>query len=196
MSHDVAIDVHRALSVLFRDGASLTASDLAREIAFVHGWLGIAEAEDAVARLVKTGWLVEEEGGLQPAERLQDLHLPLGWMPRPAHLLEAGPWSPKMAQVEADTKPPADAAPSPSKAPDIDDLPAENSDPRSKVEGRLLAFIARQSGLDRAEVQRRAERKRQALRPCTSWLAMALVAREQGLDMGAIVDALSPKAQS
>ena len=73
--------------------------------------------------------------------------------------------------------------------------PVESDDPRVRLEGRLVGFIARASGLDRAEVKRRAERKQHALRPCTSWLGLALVAHDQGLDMNAIVDALSPNAQ-
>ena len=41
------------------------------------------------------------------------------------------------------------------------------------------------------ELQRRAERKTTAFHLITPWLAYALVAREQGLEMQAIVDALA-----
>jgi hypothetical protein len=47
----------------------------------------------------------------------------------------------------------------------------------------LISMISEKSGLDNKEVMRRAQRKRRALGPVTLWMALALVAREQGLDM-------------
>ena len=47
----------------------------------------------------------------------------------------------------------------------------------------LINHIAASSGLVNREVVRRAQRKRRSLGPVTLWMALALVAREQGLDM-------------
>tara|TARA_B100000900_G_scaffold242219_1_gene205990 strand:+ start:316 stop:921 length:606 start_codon:yes stop_codon:yes gene_type:complete len=189
-----AQDVERVLVVLFRSGVPMTASDIAREMSFGHGWLGIDEADVAVAHLVDTGWLKPEGEGFLPSKNLEHVKIPLSWMPRPSRLLEAMPPSEQPAPHEAQ------AAPSPEKEADAPakvgrSEPVESDDPRVRLEGRLVGFIARASGLDRAEVKRRAERKQHALRPCTSWLGLALVAHDQGLDMNAIVDALSPNAQ-
>jgi hypothetical protein len=190
----VSDDLQRALAVLFRDGRAIDASDLAREMAFVHGWLSIGDADTAVNRMVEQGWLTKGDAGLVPSEATNKVHPPLGWMPRPSNLLNPEPWQ---ARAQTDIPaPPSEAPTVEAKQPSI--LPSPDvsaaTDPRARVEGRLVGFVARSSGLERDEVLRRAQRKHQALRPCTSWLALALVAREQGLDMEAIVDALSPSA--
>ena len=187
-------DLRRALAVLFRDGRAIEASDLAREMAFVHGWLSIGDADTAVIRMVEQGWLTNEGAGLVPSEATDQVHPPLGWMPRPSNLLEPEAWH---AQAQAATPAAPPEAPTVAAERTVVPTPPDVSaatDPRARVEGRLVGFVARSSGLERDEVLRRAQRKQQALRPCTSWLALALVAREQGLDMGAIVDALSPSA--
>ena len=190
-----AQDVERVLVVLFRSGVPMTASDMAREMSFGHGWLGIDEADAAVAHLIGTGWLKPEGDGYLPSKNLEHVHIPLSWMPRPSRLLEATTPTEQPEVAEDQPLPaPKKAAPSPAKVEHA--APVESDDPRVRLEGRLVGFIARASGLDRAEVKRRAERKQHALRPCTSWLGLALVAHDQGLDMNAIVDALSPNAQA
>lgn len=60
-----------------------------------------------------------------------------------------------------------------------------------RVTQRLVKYIARTSGIDAEELKRRADRKQKAFRHVTPWLALALVAREQSLDMDAIVEALA-----
>lgn len=187
------LDVERTLLVLFRSGLPMTASDMARTMAFGQGWLGIDEADAVVARLIETGWLRAEGEGYLPSRDLGHVKVPLSWMPRPSRLLEA------MAPGEVAAPPAPSAPPVTAPEPKATDAPAptpESDDPRVRLEGRLIGFIARASGLERAEVQRRAERKQHALRPCTSWLGLALVAHDQGLDMNAIVDALAPNAQA
>ena len=70
-------------------------------------------------------------------------------------------------------------------------LKEESNDPRSATTRRLLKYIARTSGLEAEEVQRRATRKQRALVHATGWMALALVARDQGLDMESVIQALS-----
>ena len=187
-----AQDVERTLLVLFRSGVPMTASDLARTMAFGQGWLGIDEADAVVAHFIESGWLRAEGDAYLPSRDLAHVHVPLSWMPRPSRLMDAQP-----PGEAPSVPPPADA---PVKAPkpksETEAQEPQSDDPRVRLEGRLVGFIARASGLDRGEVQRRAERKQHALRPCTSWLGLALVAHDQGLDMNAIVDALAPNAQA
>ena len=185
-------DVERTLLVLFRSGAPMTASDLARTMAFGQGWLGIDEADAVVAHFIETGWLRAEGGGYLPSRDLDHVQVPLSWMPRPSRLLDAQPPGASPAPLRSPQAP----AKAPIPIAEVKATTSESDDPRVRLEGRLLGFIARASGLDRAEVQRRAERKQHALRPCTSWLGLALVALDQGLEMNAIVDALAPHAQA
>jgi len=51
-------------------------------------------------------------------------------------------------------------------------------------------MIADKSALENKEVMRRAQRKRRALGPVTLWMALALVAKEQGLDMHDVTAAI------
>ena len=67
---------------------------------------------------------------------------------------------------------------------------AVSDDPRARLTKRVARFIARQSGLEMDELQRRAERKTRAFHLITPWMAYALVAREQGLVMDDIVQSL------
>ena len=52
----------------------------------------------------------------------------------------------------------------------------------------MIAWISEESGLPMKEVVRRAQRKRRALGPVTLWMALSLVAREQGLNMSKIAE--------
>ena len=66
-----------------------------------------------------------------------------------------------------------------------------HSDPRVKLTKRLTKFIANASKIEVEEVERRANRKHKALAVATNWMCLALVAREQGIQMQEIVDALA-----
>ena len=52
----------------------------------------------------------------------------------------------------------------------------------------MISWISKESGLSQKEVVRRAQRKRRALGPVTLWFSLSLVAREQGLEMSAIME--------
>ena len=73
----------------------------------------------------------------------------------------------------------------------IAELKQASDDPRAGTTRRLLKYIARTSGLESEEVQRRATRKQRALVHVTGWMALALVARDQGVDMESVIQALS-----
>ncbi len=54
--------------------------------------------------------------------------------------------------------------------------------------GKLASRIAAMSGLEKREVIRRAQRKRRALGPVSLDVALLLLAREQNLEMGQLVE--------
>jgi len=54
--------------------------------------------------------------------------------------------------------------------------------------GKLASRIAVMSGLEKREVIRRAQRKRRALGPVSLDVALLLLAREQNLEMGQLVE--------
>ena len=59
------------------------------------------------------------------------------------------------------------------------------------MEKRLKRFVAKQSKLELDEIERRVQRKKSALSFVSIWMCIALVAREQGLEMKDITEALS-----
>jgi hypothetical protein len=73
----------------------------------------------------------------------------------------------------------------------IDTSGGNSADPRDKLSKRLTKFIAKTSKINVEEVERRANRKQKALAVATNWMCLALVAKEQGIQMQEIVDALA-----
>ena len=55
----------------------------------------------------------------------------------------------------------------------------------------LKKYISRQTKIPIDEIERRSERKQKALTYASNWLCLALIAREQGLEMEQIVSSLS-----
>ena len=191
MAREDIEDVRRVLAICFRDGQSLDALDIERILSFDMEWISPNEAEKAVQALIGKGWLSGEESALRPTVSLEGVQSPLGWFPRPSRLLM--PVSPSQEEPTSEMDAPeavkADA-PVPSTPKEQATLEASN-DPRAKLVKRLTKFIAKSSQISVAEVERRAQRKQQALGYATLWICLALVAREQNLSMNEIIDALS-----
>jgi hypothetical protein len=189
-------DIRRVLTIAFRGTDGLSPQDFERTLSFDMEWVAPHEAEAAVKALHRAGWLKEVEGLLVPAVSVRDVAVPFGWFPRPSRLLQPVPASqatlpPKPASTDAkpasnpgDDKEGRETTPAPVPTRDTDD-------PRARLLQRVIGYVARQSGLEREELRRRAERKQAAFDLITPWLAYALVAREQGLEMNGIVDALA-----
>lgn len=192
---EAAEDVRRVLTIVFRGVDGLPPHDLERNLSFDMEWVAPHEAETAVKALVKAGWLREENGLLAPTAPLGEVTVPFGWFPRPSRLLTPVAFG-NHDQPQA-VKPTANvpnetarstSTPSTRSAREADPTPA---DPRAQLTKRVVRFVARRSGLDIEELHRRAQRKQAAFDLMTPWLAYALVAREQGLPMEEIVEALA-----
>ena len=191
MAREDIEDVRRVLAICFRDGQSLDALDIERILSFDTEWISPNEAEKAVQALIGKGWLSGEESALRPTVSLEGVQSPLGWFPRPSRLLM--PVSPSQEEPTAEMDAPESVkpdAPVPSIPKEQPTLEASN-DPRAKLVKRLTKFIAKSSQISVAEVERRAQRKQQALGYATLWMCLALVAREQNLSMKEIIEALS-----
>ena len=187
---EAANDVRRVLTIAFRGRESIGQMDMERFLSFDMEWVAPHEAEQAVQSLIKAGWLDLNEGALTLSVELGAISVPLGWFPRPSRLLAP------VGVLEGETETPATpgqpvATNHPSPVRQVKPMTIDSADPRSRLTQRLVKFIARKSGLEATELQRRAERKISAFHNITPWLAYALVAREQGLAMQDIVDALA-----
>lgn len=185
-----ADDVRRVLTIVFRGTHHLSRPDLERTLSFDMEWIAPSESEDVVEALLGAGWLEEKEGEIHLAVSLGAVQVPFGWFPRPNRLLHpvsaqdneaAHPPQPSVSTQEATVAAPTSTL----------RVESTTGDPRAGLLRRLVRYIQRQSGLDLEELERRAERKIKAFHHITPWLAYALVAREQGLEMDAIAEALA-----
>ena len=184
-------DIRRALTIVFRGHEGIPQADVERMFSFDMEWVAPHEAEQVVGALQTAGWLTSKNGQLQLAVDLGEIDVPFGWFPRPSRLMRP------VSATAATPAPAADASPAPatkrqavmSSAGPIEGT-AVSDDPRARLTKRVARFIARQSGLEMDELQRRAERKTRAFHLITPWMAYALVAREQGLVMDDIVQSL------
>ncbi|MCS5533127.1 MAG: DUF2240 family protein [Candidatus Poseidoniaceae archaeon] len=185
-------DVRRVLAICFRDGKPLAAIDVERILSFDMEWLSPDDAETAVQSLISTGWLIEEDNSLSPSISISGITAPLGWFPRPSRLT-----NPASMQIideveaeggEVETIP---IAVTPAVKIEVTVGDENDADPRKKLTKRLTKYIAKTSKIDIEEVERRANRKQKALAVVTNWMCLALVAKEQGIQMKEIVDALA-----
>lgn len=182
MSDEVE-DIKRVLTICFRTGGGLSADDLERILSFDMGWMDTETAHDAIQALIFAGWIKDEDGTLSPNCDIRGIKAPLGWQPRPSRLTD-----PAVNEVHVAEKPPQ---PIPSQPVIKAKIEIKDSDPRARIEKRLIRYISKQAGLDSDEIRRRAERKMAALRYCTMWLALCLISREQNLEMNAIIDSFT-----
>ena len=188
MSDDVD-DVRRALTIVFRGVESVARADLERMFSFDMEWVAPHEAENVTSALESAGWLVESNGQLRLGVELGEVDVPFGWFPRPARLMR--PVAATSTQNSGDEIASTDSSPPVQPTPAVQPEPeALSGDPRARLTKRVARFISRQSGLSMDELHRRAERKTRAFHLITPWMAYALVAREQGLVMDDIVQAL------
>jgi len=195
MGNEDVADIRTVLAICFRDGKPLDAIDVERILSFDMEWLSPDDAEIAVQSLISAGWLCGEENALTPSINISGITAPLGWFPRPSRL--TNPVSVKLNEPTNETVVPElvdeviAIKTTPTKKIEIASPQQEHSDPRVKLAKRLTKFIAKTSKIEIEEVERRANRKQKALAVATNWMCLALVAREQGIQMQEIVDALA-----
>ena len=185
MSEHWADQIARLLHASFHGAPDrgISKPDLARMWALELQWFSPEDSMGIADRLLEFGWLVEDEGSMIPNPHIEPLPPDLGWQP----------FSGSFAVIPAFVPPSTNDAPEPTQSesrPPLSkeqELPDEQSrHPLDRAEDSiqaLIAHVARKSGLEQREVVRRAQRKRSALGPVTLWMAIALLAREQGLDM-------------
>lgn len=192
MTDEDYYDICRVLSLCYRGVEVLSDLDLERILSFDMGWLSPEDAEIAVSALMDKGWLVGSRDELTLAGEIEQKETPPGWFPRPTRLTEPV----KFTAIKQDSTPSMDedkpeVATQPATVSTAEPSLPELNDPREKLAGRLTKFIARQSKLSIEEINRRATRKKQALVYVSNWFCLALVAREQGIEMESIVSSLS-----
>ena len=184
MTESALFDIQSVLRILFREASLIERETLERIIAFDMEWLDPFQSEQMVEALLTTGWISIDGGWCKLKVQLSEEELPLGWFPRPQHLLH--PVAPhgvaQQRKVEFQQH---------HESPIANVQIEDNSDMgglRRRQTKRLKSYLSRASGLSVQEIERRAERKVHALQYTTQWMALALIAKEVGLPMNDIID--------
>ena len=188
------LDVLRTLCHVFKSEDSLETEDVERILSFDLRFLTPDESEQAVRRLIETGWLKAKDEILTSTIPLSDVEKPpLSWMPRPIRLLNPVNYNQEHLKDQPKSEPNEEKIVH-KVQPQIDKNSEETvnaDDPRSGKERLLVGYISRKTGLSKEEIIRRRDRKNKALEPSTTWICLALIAREQGLEMSEIIQSLS-----
>ena len=172
-------------------GGATTSGEMSRIWSLELQWFTPEEANEVVAVLIERGWLTDSDGKISPSIGVDLSRPPLGWRPSRRRLLGIPLLSEPPATPPA-REPVTEAPEKPKPMPRISDPTPSHLLP-DRAEGSipgLIAMIADSSALANKEVMRRAQRKRRALGPVTLWMALALVAREQGVDMHDVASAI------
>ncbi|MDG1540082.1 MAG: DUF2240 family protein [Candidatus Thalassarchaeaceae archaeon] len=179
MSSEVEIEISKLLHSSFNGGAGepIGSRDLARMWSLEMQWFSPEVAQSLVERLHASGWLVGEADSLSPCVSSFEHFPELGWRPFLSRVGEIP--KPPIRSSEKIVSPPENPAPA-----TLDAQPHSEEGSRSKLASRIAAM----SGLEKREVIRRAQRKRRALGPVSLDVAMLLLAREQNLEMGQLVE--------
>ncbi len=171
---------------------AIDADAIPRIWAYDMGWFDIETARLVRDSLLQTDWLVASDGGLLPAINIDDAEHTFGWMPLmrtlrdppqcPRESTTAEPNLPEIQQTPPATPEAASVQP--------ETIVQAPIDPAAAGIESLLSQVTSSSGLAKKEVLRRAQRKRRALGPITLWMCILLVAREQDLQVGSLLQSL------
>ena len=192
MSGDSIDEISRLLFVTFSESDHIEISDLVRLWSLELQWMEPNEATLVIEKLLQSGWLISLDNILRPIKGIKEIFPGLGW--RPIFRMISNP--PIFVAEDVDISKNNKSSiseivvkviPSKSVSPQVIDRPPDRSEGNIP---RLIKLIAEKSRLENREVVRRAQRKRRSLGPVTLWMALALVAREQGLDMVEIVSVI------
>ena len=191
--HDEFInEIQKLFFVSFSDDIELSISDLERLWSLELQWMMPEEASSVIKKLIQSGWLVSENNMLSPVN-IDEYNSPsLGWQPMlriisSPPLFVSGSVSPSLVKTEIKPEIVVNVVQS--------EIASSETHPPDRSESNipsLIRYIAKKSEIDNREVVRRAQRKRRSLGPVTLWMSLALVAREQGLDMVEVSSLIEP----
>ena len=192
MSDESINEIQKLIFVSFSEEKNLTISDLERLWSLELQWMMPEEASLVIRKLIQSGWLVLENNLVFPVNLDKQNFPSLGWQPMlriisspPIFIPESVP---SVEKEDTESEIVVNVIQS-EKNPSHSKHPPDRSESNIPT---LIRFIAKKSKIDNREVVRRAQRKRRSLGPVTLWMALALVAREQGLDMVEVSSLVEP----
>ena len=193
MSDSSINEIQKLIFVSFSEQTELSISDLERLWSLELQWMMPEEASLVIKKLIKSGWLVSENNLVSPVYIDKQSFPSLGWQPMlriisspPIFVSESVPSTVAIEDVKSEI------VINVVQSEKISSSEKHTPDRSESNIPTLIRFIANKSEIDNREVVRRAQRKRRSLGPVTLWMSLALVAREQGLDMVEVSSLIEP----
>ncbi len=195
MSVEDQIEVRRLLAVTFQelDPDRAPSATVMRIWSLDLNWTDSRGASELLKALIQNGWLSIDGDIISCNANLRDVVIPLGWSPMMRRMLSGVP----MEAASQENQKASDSIVSASIIQDVSEeivLPSPPNSGGKSIDSMVVnirpirAYIAEKSGLDLAEVQRRAQRKRSACPPMTLWMALLLLGREQRIDVSSFIE--------
>ena len=186
IGEDSGEEVRRFINFSFSGSTRpyLSRDEVVRLWSLEFQWFSPSESTEVLEKMVESGWLLLSEQGVSPIRDIETSLPPLGWRPILRKLLNPPAPPPKISEEKPDEATPTSVMV-------VKNTVKSAEYPADWAEGSipsLISIIGEKSGLDSKEVVRRAQRKRRALGHVTLWMSLALVARDQGLEMSVIDD--------
>ena len=184
-------EFHKLIFVSFSEEKELTISDLIRLWSLELQWMKPEEASLVIDKLIESGWLNVENEIVSPVFLERESIPGLGWKPILRIISSPPIFDPNSISESIDNEIESEIVVNVIQSEKISDQNHPPDRSESNIP-KLIRFIANKSKIDNREVVRRAQRKRRSLGPVTLWMSLALVAREQGLDMIEVSSLIEP----
>tara|TARA_Y100000996_G_scaffold370080_1_gene317416 strand:- start:35721 stop:36299 length:579 start_codon:yes stop_codon:yes gene_type:complete len=184
-------EFHKLIFVSFSEEKELTISDLIRLWSLELQWMKPEEASLVIDKLIESGWLNVENEIVSPVFLERESIPSLGWKPILRIISSPPIFDPNSISDSIDNEIESEIVVNVIQSEIISDQNHPPDRSESNIP-KLIRFIANKSKIDNREVVRRAQRKRRSLGPVTLWMSLALVAREQGLDMIEVSSLIEP----
>jgi|TARA_B100001769_G_C22110328_1_gene600472 hypothetical protein len=184
-------EFHKLIFVSFSEEKELTISDLIRLWSLELQWMKPEEASLVIDKLIESGWLNVENEIVSPVFLERESIPSLGWKPILRIISSPPIFDPNSISDSIDNEIESEIVVNVIQSEKISDQNHPPDRSESNIP-KLIRFIANKSKIDNREVVRRAQRKRRSLGPVTLWMSLALVAREQGLDMIEVSSLIEP----
>ena len=162
------------------DNLPLKKNSIIRNWSLDYQWFNPSDSGLLLSHLIKHKWIVINENNLLPNPNLILVRPKLGWKPSYNELMN-------ISNFNVDNKIVIQEININNKKTELSEPDIVQESNKDDVINKLINYVALNSGLSKREVRRRAERKRLALGPITVWMCIALLAREQGIDVNYII---------
>ena len=139
-------------------------------------WMSFSDADKLIDELIKKKWIINDNLSFYPNFNIDLENINFGWRPKNSILLELPEMSHKPKQEINKQR--------------IPKTFVTSEESLTSKERRLAKYISAKTGILKDEVIRRAKRKKRSLGQITNSLCLLLIAKEQGMEMNELIEAI------